>query len=523
VVTPRGAAESPRLSARDAAKFTAAVALFAIFVDAAIGHGLTWENDPYWTYWVTKTFLIATIFGLGTAWFGVGVGRGAVITLVHTLVLTIYYWTLAPIGLPSSPEWLDLEHTWLTGLPIHFGVIYLGYLLALWIWRRRRPDDETSSAYEGVVALAAALAIVVVAGGAAALAIGDFPGVTWFLTRLLVTVPFVLLWWSIAGRDPRAAITGALVLGFVWATYSEFVGPSGLPDTPLRLFDQAPPPATAYWSDYRDLWLISLPIYLAVMAVILFVASRVLARRRALTPPTLANARVPVAMLVLTIAVLALFIPAIKSGGTDIDLAASGDARVEVGEYYEGPLESASASLDVVAEDHNAGVTPLEPHDEVMLKASVTHPNGTTYEIAADRPIISDPLGRHTTWWGVGVDVWHHGKSGIGSDKLPNLYSEVALFALGSIQVDGKSIAVGVPMHVMTAENGLPGKVELDVGDEEAPIPGIPNGHLRVVWATVQGGANEDAHWRRYVLGDLVLVLLLAFGLGGNLRPRRPV
>lgn len=75
---------------------------------------LLWENDPYWTYWITKTFLIATVFGLGTAWLGMGIGRGAAITAVHTVVLTAYYWSLSPIGLPSHPEWLDLEHTWVT-------------------------------------------------------------------------------------------------------------------------------------------------------------------------------------------------------------------------------------------------------------------------------------------------------------------------------------------------------------------------------------------------------------------------
>src|SRR3712207_4387712 len=80
------------LTTRGVAKFTALVALLAILSDAAVGHGLLWENDPYWTYWITKTFLIATVFGLGTAWLGSGAGRGAVITLVHTLVLTIYYW-----------------------------------------------------------------------------------------------------------------------------------------------------------------------------------------------------------------------------------------------------------------------------------------------------------------------------------------------------------------------------------------------------------------------------------------------
>jgi hypothetical protein len=60
-----------------------------------------------------QTFLIATVFGLGTAWLGTGVGRGAVIPFVHTVILTVYYWTLSPIGLPSHPDWLDLEHTWI--------------------------------------------------------------------------------------------------------------------------------------------------------------------------------------------------------------------------------------------------------------------------------------------------------------------------------------------------------------------------------------------------------------------------
>jgi hypothetical protein len=125
--------------------------------DASIGHGITWENDPYWTYWVTKTFLIATVFGLGTAWLGVSAWRGAIITAVHTIVLTVYYWTFSPIGLPSTPTWLDLEHTWITGLPIHFGVIYAGYLLALWAWHRRRALAEIAQVDSGSVAARALL------------------------------------------------------------------------------------------------------------------------------------------------------------------------------------------------------------------------------------------------------------------------------------------------------------------------------------------------------------------------------
>src|SRR5919202_2717096 len=155
------------LGGRDVAKFAIGVGLLGIFADATLAHGIAWENDPYWTYWVTKTFLIATVFGLGTAWLGLGAGRGAIITAVHTVVLTVYYWSLSPIGLPSHPEWLDLEHTWVTGVPVHFGVIYLGYLTALWLWRRRerlRVQDGDSPARLAGQALVVGLAIVVIGG-----------------------------------------------------------------------------------------------------------------------------------------------------------------------------------------------------------------------------------------------------------------------------------------------------------------------------------------------------------------------
>jgi hypothetical protein len=69
--------------------FGAWVGLSAIFVDAAIAHGLFWENDPYWTYWITKTFLITTIFTLGTALLGIGLWQGLALTAVHTLILEV--------------------------------------------------------------------------------------------------------------------------------------------------------------------------------------------------------------------------------------------------------------------------------------------------------------------------------------------------------------------------------------------------------------------------------------------------
>jgi hypothetical protein len=494
-----------RVSTREVAKFTAAVALFAIFADAAIGHGLLWENDPYWTYWITKTFLIATVFGLGTAWFGVGIGRGAIITAVHTVVLTVYYWSFSPIGLPSSPEWLDLEHTWITGMPVHFGVIYLGYLVALWIWRRRTTNEQDERpGGQASAALAVSLTVVVLAGGIAALVLGDFPGFTWYLVRLLLTVPFVLGWWAFAGRDRVAAVVGGVVLAFIWVTYSHFLGPIGLPDTPLRIFEEAPPKATASWLDYRENWLISLPIYLVVSIAVLFVAAP--------SRPRNGSNDKPIALLAVTslvaVAVIVLGVVAYASnppGGDTATVSASGQARVEEGAWYSDGFQDVSASLELDARDRAARVTPLPPHDLLTITASVDHPDGSTYDVTVDSPMVSDPLGRHTTWWGVGLHHWHHGRSGIGTDALPPILSEVAVFGVGEIAVDGETIAASVPVHAMTAEDGLPGRLELDIGDPDVAVPGLPDGHLRVIWDDYDGSAGQGPKRSRNALGTSVL------------------
>ncbi|HXG75602.1 MAG TPA: hypothetical protein VNJ53_03440 [Gaiellaceae bacterium] len=493
------------LDARSLALFTAAVALLAIFSDAALGHGLTWENDPYWTYWVTKTFLIATVFGLGTAWLGVGPGRGAVVTAVHTLVLTVYYWTLSPIGLPSHPEWLDLEHTWLTGLPIHFGVIYLGYLGALFVWRRGGATPELPAAELARHALGASLAIVLLGGGLVSVVLWEFPGVTWFVVRLLVTFTFVLLWWALAGRDVLASTVGGIALAFVWATYGHLLGPSGLPDGDLRILAEDPPPATVEWMGYRDLWLLSLPVLLVVASAVLVFWGALLDRVR-LTSRELRTAALPVAALLVPLLVAAALV---SGDGTDVRLSASGPAQVGVGPLFGGTMEPGEGTFSFTGEDAGARVSPLPPHDQIRLRATVSGPRGA-FAVDADQPLVDDPLGRHGTWWGIGLDVWHHGRSGIGSDKVPPTHSDVAFFALGSVRGDGRELASGVPIHAMTSDDGL----DLVVGDPDIPVPGLPDGHLHARWPTYEGGADTDLHTAGYATGSIVLALLLVFALG---------
>ena len=146
-----------------------------------------------------------------------------------------------------------------------------------------------------------------------------------FLVRALITIPFLLLWFAFWGRDTISALAGALTLAFVWATYGEFVGPLGLPDTRLRIFDQEPPPATAFWLDYRDTWLISLPIYLVVMSAILLVTVGFLAgsrgERRRLALPL-----APAALVAGLAAFLFVSNLWVDAGGTTASLTASGSA-----------------------------------------------------------------------------------------------------------------------------------------------------------------------------------------------------
>ena len=505
-----GAVKAEELTPRDVAKFTLLVALSAIFIDATLGHGLLWENDPYWTYWVTKTFLIATIFGLGTAWAGIGIGRGAAITAVHTVVLTVYYWSLSPIGLPSNPEWLDLEHTWVTGVPIHFGVIFGGYVLALWLWNRRAARVEVAETSKGYGLSALLLGVVVVAlAGLSSTIIAGFPGVTWFVVRLLLTVTFIIGWRAAVGRDAVAAVTGGVMLALVWAAYSHYLGPSGLPDLPVRILDPLAPGAAAKWLTYKDVWLVSLPIHALLMSSVLLFDSFRVTEDRSYSPLTF-----PLVLAVVLIGA-ALVYPTVYKP-TEATMGTIGTARVESGEWLSGSFEDAPAKLTVTAKDAGTRVSPLPPHDEVNLVAKVDASDGV-YEIIANHPIVEDPAGRFTTWWGVGINVEHHGKSGIGTQRLPEVKSPLAIFATGNVTRDGEPVANNVPVHFMTSESPMMGgaKAELDVGDPDLdPVVGLPDGHLRVVWNQTTGAVPKDGHIARYLLGSVVLVMFLIAGFG---------
>jgi hypothetical protein len=291
----------------------------------------------------------------------------------------------------------------------------------------------------------------------------------------------------------------------VWATYSHFLGPVGLPDTPLRIFTTDPPPATVEWLDYRQLWIVSLPIYAVTMVGIL-AAAAVWGQRRPVAR-TAATALVGMAAVLLATGAADA---TLGQRGTRATLDASGPVRVETGAWYSDTFTEGTGTISVRAEDAGARVTPVPPHDALDLTAQV-EVGGSTVSVTVTDAMVSHPLGEHTTWWGVGLDVEHHGDSGIGTSELPPIRSELAAFGLGTVEVDGQAVGAGVPVHVMTAESGLPegARLELDVGPEGGEVPGLPQGHLRVLWPDYRAEI-EDPSGPRYLAGSLVLVVLLA-------------
>jgi hypothetical protein len=361
--------------------------------------------------------------------------------------------------------------------------------------------------------LVVGIAIVVIGGVAVSLALGEFPGFTWFLVRLLITVPFLLAWWTFAGRDRVAAVAGGITLALLLGTYSHFLGPVGLPDLPLRILNQAPPGASVRWLSYYQEWLVSVPILLVVAVIVLLLASR----RDRQAPKAFVALGLPALVVAVLAAGLGFLVASqIDPSGDTARLEASGTAKVEQGGWYSNSFTDGSGELRLFVQDRNPRVTPLPPHDRVDLTATVHHPNGTAYQIVADRPMVEDPLGRHTTWWGVRLNHgWHHGNSGIGTSKLPAFNSGVTVFALGRVSANGQPVATGIPIHVMTSDRvwPLPGRVELDVGDEDVPIPGLPDGHLRVAWADYSGGAPQGPERARNALGSGVLLGLLVLAI----------
>lgn len=508
------------LSARDTAKFGILVGLGAIFIDAVIAHGLFWENDPYWTYWITKSFLISTVFILGTAFLGIGIGQGVIITAVHTAILEIYYEWLAPIGLPQEPEWLDDKHLWTTGVPAHYLSILTGYFIALWIWRRatsaaadRRREAPRAGADRGgvtsaaiaVSALVSTLIILVLSGIVThAVLLGTFPGITYFVQHLLVGFVFLYLWSAYVGMRGGGWIVAALMLSLVWVAYGMYLGPTGLPEK-------------VHYLGYHDLWFRAFPGDFLAALLGLLVATKLFGRT-ALRAGTIAA---PALALLL----LAPQEAEAKPSGMPASATAGGLAHRVVGPNPVDLTSTVPATGTIHIEVVEAGNrwSHVQSRDGVKLAADFTAPDGS-YRVVVDRAMPRHPAGRYTTWNGVAYNHDMHGETGIGTDKLPLMKPEISLYGWGSLFRNGELVAAMTPVHAMVTTKGPMAGVMLEVDTEDKLLKGVTDGYINLHWPNIASlDMPTEMIRRREMIGWAGMIgLALLFGwLAWRTEPRR--
>lgn len=207
------------------------------------------------------------IISLGTSILGIGIWQGIVLIAIQVLTLEVYYEFLSLVGLPQEPFWLSHYDIWTTGYLVHYLVYLAGFLLSLWIWRRRVHVKEFMKVIKprkiALFSLVTAVIILLLDCLIThTVIIGDYPGFTFFLQRLILAFVFLFVWNSYVGLDIRGLISGAFLLSLLWVTYNMYLGPLGLPRyTPTYL-------------GYNELWFMAFPGALSSALIGLFITRR---------------------------------------------------------------------------------------------------------------------------------------------------------------------------------------------------------------------------------------------------------
>jgi hypothetical protein len=461
------------ISPRDTFKFSVLVGLAGIFIDAVIAHGLFWENDPYWTYWITKTFLITCVFLVGTSFIGIGLIAGLFITGVHTLILEIYYQWLAPVGLPQEPEWLDFYHLWVTGIPAHFLAIFTGYALAVWLWKRNNQESQNfdttylASPRVAILALTGSLmALVLSAVLTQGILLADMPGFTFFVQHFLISFVFLYGWLVYGGVDAVGTFMGALLLSLLWTGYNLYVGPRGLPFLPPT------------YLGYYQLWFKSFPGDFLVSLLSLLGLRCWLSKKR--------NSWAAETGLILLLVYVGTTLGAEQPDGHEglrASATASGSASIVIGPnpYDLNATQTVEGFIKVSVIEMGNRWSAVQNKDGMHVEADFVA-DGNHYQVLITQSMPHHPLARYTTWNGVVFNHAMHGNTGIGTSALPTMKPEVALWGWAQVTKNGQLLTKMAPAHVMVMTKGPMKGIMLEVDTEEKNLLGADDGYLTVSW-----------------------------------------
>lgn len=484
-----------KLNSRELVVFGVLVGFTAIFVDAIIAHGLFWENDPYWTYWITKTFLIITVFTIGTALLGIGIRQGLIITGVHTLILEIYYEWLAPIGLPQEPMWLPFKDLWTLGVITHFLAILAGYFIALWLWYRSKERYELARVEKTVGKVLLVTFVVLLVDGVIThgLVARDFPGITFFVQHFLITFVFLMAWMVYIGFDLRGKIAASLLLALTWIGYSLYLSPMGLPNGAVE------------YLGYKELWSQHFPSSLISIFLALWLVTKFIRKDFLMISGTAA------------LLLLLSFSPTttLAKGNMSAEAKAEGELMFVVGSdpVNMKSTEMGSGFISISTEDDGNRWSHLQNQDKVDVVAEMNL-SGEKYKVIIKQAMPRHYLGLYTTWSGVVYEAEMHGDTGIGTAKLPKVTPEIALWGYAEVYKNEELIAKAAPAHIMVMEKEPIKGIMLEVETEGKGLLGAPDGYLNVLWPEISSiqVPEEEKQQREFIGWAALLFLTLLFG-----------
>ncbi len=493
------------LSAAQVIKFSILVGITSIFIDAIIAHGIFWDNDPYWTYWITKSFLITAVFSIGTAFMGIGFIPAFMITFMHTIILEIYYTWFAPVGLPQEPEWLDFNHVWVTGFPVHYLAILTGYFISLWLWQRnhlcmqehKKKWHTIDARYIAFFALVATVFTLVCEGIITqAILLHSFPGITFFIQHALISIVFLFIWSVYGGLDRIGWLIGSLFLSLTWTAYNMYLGPRGLPFTePVYL-------------NYFKLWYFSFPGDFGAAVLGIGLAKKYTHSLWRIWYPQ---------SIYLGITLCAFFTSCFLSGianntieGLVAEAATEGSGFMIIGDNPTNMMSRKPIQGSIYIKTIETGNrwSPMQNTDQVYVQAQFSS-DSDTYIVNVRRAMPRHPHNKYTTWSGVVYRHQMHGNTGIGTSSLPRLKPDIALWGWGEVIKNGQRISAMAATHVMVMSHGTMQGIMLEVETEDKGLLNTPDGYLTVMWPTLTFlQFPEQAIKMRQLLGWIILLTL---------------
>ncbi len=170
-----------------------------------------------------------------------------------------------------------------------------------------------------------------------------------------------------------------------------------------------------------------------------------------------------------------------KSTGLPASASASGEGMIVTGSdpYNMDSTEPIEGTILIDVVDVGDRQSPLQNIDKVSVDARFST-SDSDYEISITEPMLGH--GRQPTWFGVGYNQKMHGKTNIGTDRLPEVEPDIVVWGWARILKNGKEIHPKAPANIKVMRKGPLNGITLAIETDEKLLSDTPDGYLHVRW-----------------------------------------